>query len=52
MVLVSEVLDPETRALLKTLDTADMVMSNDIVSALLAQVRGNAQAGCGRARRL
>ena len=37
MVLVSEVLDPAARALVHELDNSDMVMSNSIVSAVLAQ---------------
>ena len=37
MVLVSEVLDPAAQALVHELNNSDMVMSNSIVSAMLAQ---------------
>jgi dihydroorotase len=36
--LVSEVLDPHTRKLVVSLNQSDYIMSNDIVSAVLAQV--------------
>ncbi len=37
-ILVSEVLDPHTRKLVAALDNSDYVMSNDILSAVLAQI--------------
>eukprot|EP00051_Salpingoeca_urceolata_P014006 m.177469 g.177469 ORF g.177469 m.177469 type:complete len:695 (+) comp17966_c0_seq2:173-2257(+) len=39
--LVSEVLDPHTRVLVSQIDKSDYVMSNDILSAAIAQISEN-----------
>lgn len=39
--LVSEILDPQTQTLVAAIDNSDYVMSNDIVSAAIAQVSEN-----------